>query len=76
MNLNTKTIIREEVRRQLYSPQSMVPAQGSQTVSDLEHLGAGHNILSALAQNLHELTDMESKLNFMVREVSSSLRSK
>lgn len=76
MSLNTKSIIRDEIHRQLFSTPNAAPVEGSQAHLDAESLTKGQNILSALAQNLHDLSLMESKLNFMVREVRSSLRSK
>lgn len=76
MSLNTKSVIREEIQRQLFSSPNALPTEGAYTQLDHESLSKGQNILSALAQNLQELSLMESKLNFMVREVSSSLRSK
>lgn len=76
MSLNTKSIIREELHRQIYDESDNSVNQGHDSLYNIESLNKGQNILSALQQNLLELSQMESKLNFMVREVKASLRSK
>lgn len=72
MSLNTKTIIQEELRRQLYGDLNV--GSGSTPEQSLESLTKDQNILSCLQRNLTELSEMESKLNFIVREVRGSIK--
>lgn len=76
MNANTKSIIRGEIANQIFGTYQNNSHENNSNIDAEIPTDKAQSILMSLQQNLSELSLLESRLNFMVREVRSSLRNK